>query len=219
MTRFMRFRYLVFVPFLVLLFGTWLGGYFLNTTEAHGIVVDSSTGQPVKDVDVAFGQRKDVTDENGAYDLVDLPRGARISISPRFSYADQSVDTDATKVELVPTTLSLTVIEKNVVPDQPVKSAEVRQNDKLLASGTDTGAVVIAPYPQVGSKILVCAPDHQSTEVEARGTQLTVGLVSGGTGCPPLPSPSPSGSPSASPGASGSPAPAPSPSPTPTSTP
>lgn len=218
MTQLMRFRSLVFLPFAVFFFGTWAGGYFLNTVEAHAVVVDSSTGQPVKDVAVSFGQQHTSTDASGRYDLYNLPRDAKILVSPRFSYADQTVGPDVARVELTPTTLNLTVLEKDK-PEQPVKSAEVRQNDKLLGRGTDTGAVVIVPYPQVGSKLLVCAPSHQSTEIEARGTQVNVHLASGGSGCPPLPSPSPSPAPSASPGATGSPPPAPSPTPSPTATP
>jgi len=209
MSRYLRFRYLVFVPFFVLLFGTWLGGYFLNTTEAHGVVVDASTGQPVKDITVSFGTRQDATDESGSYDLYNLPRDARIAVKPRFSYADQTVSTDTTRVELTPITLNLQVNKKGSgdatasppVPPLGVDKPEVRQNDKVLGTGTDTGSVVVVPYPVVGSKLLVCAAGYSSTEIEARGIQQTVELEFGGTGCPPLPSPSPSGSPSASPSA------------------
>ncbi len=215
MSRFLRFRYLIFLPFVLLLLGTWLGGYLLNTVSASAVVVDASNGQPVSDVPVSFGDRKTRTDAEGRYTLTALPRGARISIDPAFSYANQTVGTEVGRVELAPSALNLTVLERNVVPPQPVKSAEVRQNDKLLGKGSDAGAITVVPYPVIGSKLLVCAPGHRSTEIEARGTQINVGLVSGGDGCPPLPSPSPSASPSAAPGASGSPAPSPSPSPSP----
>lgn len=215
MSRFLRFRYLIFLPFAVLLLGTWLGGYFLNTVSASAVVVDSSDGKPVGEVPVSFGDRKTTTDAEGRYTLSALPRGARILIDPAFSYTSQTVDAGVTRVELAPSALELSVLERNVVPPQPVRSAEVRQNDKVLGKGSDSGAITVVPYPEVGSKLLVCAPGHRSTEIEARGTQINVGLVSGGDGCPPLPSPSPSASPSASPGASGSPVPSPSAAPSP----
>lgn len=215
MSRFARFRYLVFLPYATLLLGTWVGGYFLNTVEARAVVVDSSTGDPVAGVPVAFGQRRTKTDAQGRYEVLDLPRGARLNVLPSTAYGDQTVTTDVTKVELAPSTLTVTVIQRNVLPETPVKKPEARQDDKLLASGTEAGTLVIAPYPVVGSKVLICAPDYRSQEIEARGTELTVGLVIGGTGCPPLPtpSPSPSPSPSASPAASPSPSAAPTPSP------
>jgi hypothetical protein len=216
MSHFLRFRYLVFLPFALLLAGTWLGGFFLNTVDAGAVVVDSSTGEPVSGVVVAFGDRHTTTDAEGRYALTNLPRGARILITPPFSYSDQTVDPSVTRVELAPSSMNITVLERNVVPAQPVKSAQVRQGDKLLGTGSDSGAIVVAPYPEVGSKLLVCAPDHRSQEIEARGTQINVGLVSGGDGCPPLPSPSPSGSPSPTPSPSG---PAPTASPAPSSTP
>ena len=220
----MRFRYIVFVPFLVLLFGTWIGGYFLNTVSAAAVVVDSSTGEPVSDVPVVYGERRTTTDADGRFAMDDLPLGARLLVQPRFSYADQEVPATATRVELAPSLLEIKVVQKNVLPETPVKKAEARQNDKQLATGGDDGNIAIAPYPEVGSKILICAPDYQSTEVEARGTQITVGLIvdPSGPGCPPLPSPSPS--PSASPsGGAPTPSPtgppAPTPTPTPTTTP
>ncbi len=212
-SRFARFRYLVFLPYAILLVGTWVGGYFLNTVAARAVVVDSSTGDPVSGVPVAFGRRRTATDAQGRYELLDLPRGARIDVLPNTAYSDQNVTVDVTRVELAPSTLTVTVIQRNVLPETPLKSAEARQDDKLLASGTDAGTIVIAPYPVVGSKVLICAPDYRSEVIEARGTQLTVGLVLGGTGCPPLPTPSPSPSPSASPAASPSPSAAPTPSP------
>lgn len=217
----MRFRYLVFLPFAVFFFGTWLGGYFLNTVDMQAVVVDSSTGQPVKGVPVTFGARQTTTDADGRFVLHNLPRDGRVVVSPRFSYADKTVSTGATRVELTPITLNLQVNEKgtgNPTASPPilpkgVDKPQVRQNDKVLGTGTDTGSVVVVPYPEIGSKLLVCAQGYTSTEIEARGVQQTVDLEFGGAGCPPLPSPSPSGSPRPTASPSGSPAPTPSPSP------
>lgn len=219
-----RHRYLIFLPFVVLLLGTVIAGQF-NAVDAHGVVVDGSTGSPVPNVKVSYGSRFTVTDKDGHYDLLNLPRGSRLLAQAQFSYGQATAAADATKIELPPITLNLQVNQKgsgnataspSPIPPLGVKNPQVRQNDKVLGTGTDTGSVVVVPYPEVGSKLLVCAEGYTSTQIEARGISQTVELEFGGTGCPPLPSPSPSGAPSGSPTASPTaPAPSPSPSATP----
>ena len=213
MSRYLRHRYLVYLPFAVLLLGTVISGQF-NGVDARGTVIDLSTKEPVKDVPVVYGNRRTVTDEQGRYQLLSLPRGARITASPRFSYSQQSVPAEATVIELPPITLNFQVNQKDTSPAVGVKAPQVRQGDKVLGTGTDTGSVVVVPYPEIGSKLLICAEGYTSKEVEARGILQTVELVFGGTGCPPLPSPSPKASPSGSAAPPASPAASPTASPT-----
>lgn len=210
----LRHRDLVYLPFVIFFLGTVVSGQF-NRVDARGVVVDASTGEPVKDVSVIFGNRRTTSDDQGRYELLNLPRGAKVTARPRFSYGQVSVAAEATKIELPPITLNLQVNQKGTDPAKGVDKPEVRQNDKALGLGTETGSVVVVPYPEVGSKVLVCAAGYHSLEIEARGTIRTVELEFGGTGCPPLPQPSPS--PGASP--SGSPAPTASPSASPTASP
>ena len=214
MSRYLRHRYFIYLPVVLLFFATWLVGYFANTVSAHGVAVDMSTGEPVGDVPILFGQRRTVTDAQGNYELLNLPRGARISAVPRFSYGQQTVAAETTRIELPPITLNLQVDQKGTDPPFGVKDPQVRQGDRVLGTGTDTGSVVVVPYPEVGSKLLVCAAGYQTLEIEARGVLRTVELIFGGPGCPPLPSPSPASSPAASPTA-----PVPSPSASPTASP
>jgi hypothetical protein len=216
MPQYLRHRYLVYLPFAVFLLGTVVAGQ-LNGVDARGTVIDMSTREPVPDVPVIYGGKRTLSDATGHYELLGLPRGARISASPRFSYSAQSVAAEATTIELPPITMNLQVNQRNVVPSVGVKSPQARQGDKVLGTGTETGSMVIVPYPEVGSKILICADGYASVEIEARGVQKVVEMVTGGTGCPPLPSPSPRATPSASPSGSpaGSPSATPSASPTP----
>jgi hypothetical protein len=201
--QYLRHRYLVYLPFLVFFLGTLISGQ-LNGVDARGTVIDMSTREPVPDVPIVYGSKRTVSDAQGHFELLGLPRGARITASPRFSYSQQSVSAEATTIELPPITLNLQVNQRNVDPPVGVKLPQARQGGKVLGTGTETGSMVIVPYPEVGSKILVCADGYVSVEIEARGVLQTIGLVTGGTGCPPLPSPSPTATPSGNP--SGSPA-------------
>jgi hypothetical protein len=106
-------------------------------------------------------------------------------------------------------------------PAKPVPQPEIRQGDTRVGGpGTDAGSVVAAPYPPIGSSLLICAPNHDTLTIEARGgaaTPRVVALTRGVQGCPPLPTPSPT--PSPSPTASGAPAVSPTPPPAPTPSP
>jgi hypothetical protein len=103
-------------------------------------------------------------------------------------------------------------------PPKPVAKPEIRLGDTRVGGpGTDNGSVVAAPYPQIGASLLVCAPDHDTKIIDARGgaaTPRVVSLTRGVQGCPalPTPSPTPSPSPTIAPSATPSPAATPSPS-------
>ncbi|MEK7863028.1 MAG: hypothetical protein AAB295_07170 [Chloroflexota bacterium] len=208
----LRHRDLVYLPFVVFFLGTVVSGQF-NAVDARGVVVDASTGEPVKDVPIVFGKRQTISDDQGRYELRGLPRGSKITARPKFSYGQTSVLAEATRIELPPITLNLQVNQKGTDPAKGADKPQVRQGEKVLGTGTETGSVVVVPYPEVGAKLLVCAAGYHSLDIEARGTVRTIELEFGGTGCPPLPSPSPI------PGASPSGSPSPSPSPSPTATP
>src|SRR5437879_5889098 len=103
-------RYLLALPFLVLLLVTVAGGW-LNTVDAHGHVIDDSTGQPVVGVSITYGSsRGAVSGEDGSYLIPNLPRGARLRTNmPGYQPATPSAD--ATEIRLVPGSLTLQVNE------------------------------------------------------------------------------------------------------------
>ncbi|HAF11017.1 MAG TPA: hypothetical protein DCK98_13185 [Chloroflexi bacterium] len=218
----MRHRNYVYVLVLLVAGVTLIGGAF-NDVSARGRVLDESSGDPIAGAQAIYGIRVALTDANGNYVLDHLPRGARYAIQSR-GYDPGSGDTSTTEVKLHPFALSLQVNEKDSGdPASPVPKPEIRQGDTRVGGpGTDTGSVVAAPYPDIGSQLLVCAPDHDTATIDARGgaaTPRVVVLAKGTQGCPPLPTPSPTSSPSGSPAPSGNPAPGASPSPTPTASP
>jgi len=209
----LQHRYAPALP-VVALFVTMLVGGLLNSVDAHGVVQDLSTGAPVGGAEVTFGSRNTVTGPDGSYAMGNLPRGARLSSQPR-GYGKGSAPADGSVLELPPLTLSLLVVREGSDPQVGVPSPEVRRGDRVLGKGTVSGSVVVAPYPEVGATLLICAAGYESREIQARGITQEVPLKPGGAGCPPLPSPSPlPTAPGQSPQPPPSPAPSPSPSPT-----
>ena len=216
----MRHRNYAYVLVALVAVVTLIGGVF-NDVSARGHVLDESTGDPIVGAQAIYGIRVVLTDADGTFVLDHLPRGASYSIQSR-GYDPGAGDTSTTEVKLHPFALSLQVNEKDSGdPASPVPQPEIRFGDTRVGGpGTDTGSVVAAPYPDIGSQLLVCAPDHDTATIEARGgaaTPRVVVLAKGTQGCPPLPTPAPTPapSPSGSPVPSGSPAPGGSPAPTP----
>ena len=219
MSRFVRHRYLVYLPFALFFVATVLGGW-VNTIELRGRVVDDLTSDGIKAASVIHGQRSVITDDGGAFDFPNLPRSSRIVVDAP-GYFRQGVPTTQEEIRMAPNSLTVTVKEAGATPDKPLAKADVRQGDKVLGTTADSGNAVISPHPGKDQTILVCADGHESKTVPVRGVLMTVELAVGGTGCPPLPSPSPSASPSGSavPSSSPSAAPSASPSPSPSKTP
>lgn len=212
----MRHRNYVYLLVLLVPVVALVGGW-LNDSSARGRVLDESTGDPVAGVQVIYGIRVVLTDANGAYVVEHMPRGARLAIQAR-GYDPGSADATTTEVKLHPFALSLQVNEVGSGdPPKGVAKVEIRQGDTRVGGpGTDNGSVVAAPYPQIGSSLLVCAPDHDTVTIEARGgaaTPRVVSLTRGIQGCPPLPTPSPTPSPSPTVAPSAAPSPAATPSP------
>ncbi|HEY8730731.1 MAG TPA: carboxypeptidase regulatory-like domain-containing protein [Candidatus Limnocylindria bacterium] len=211
----MRHRTYVYLLVLLVPAVALIGGW-LNDTTARGRILDGSTGDPVAGAQVIYGIRVTLTQADGTYAVEHLPRGAQLVVQAR-GYDPGTADAATAEVTLHPFALSIQVNEVDSGdPPKAVTKAEIRQGDARLGGpGTDSGSVVAAPYPQIGSQLVVCAPDHDTLTIEARGgaaTPRVVALTRGSQGCPPLPTPSPSPSPSPVPGVSPSPAATPSPS-------
>lgn len=220
----MRHRSYVYLLVLLVPLVALIGG-LANDVTARGHVLDESTGDPVSGAQVIYGIRIFLTGADGAYVLDHLPRGAHIAVQRR-GYDPSSGDTSTGDITLHPFALTLQVNEAGGGdPPKGVPKAEIRLGDgRVGGPGTDDGSVVAAPYPLIGATLLVCAPDHDTATIEARGGAASpriVTLPKGSQGCPPLPMPSPSAAPSGVPlpGASPSLAPSPAPSPAPSKSP
>lgn len=202
-------------PFAILLFATLIGGQ-LNRVDAHGQIIDDTTGLPIPDVAVTFGSRVTATDADGRYRLDNLPRGARLDTQQRY-YGRRPVPAEQTELRIEPLTITFQVNDEST--GKGVDTPEARQpDDTQIGKGTSSGQMVVGPYPSRLSPVLICAKNYQSTQVTPKGYQMDVKLTpSAGSDCPPLKNPPPPPSPSPSPSPSGSAAP--SASPTPSATP
>jgi hypothetical protein len=199
-----RHRYFLALPFVLLFAVTVIGGQ-LNTVDAQGVVIDSSTSLPVKGVSITYGQNRGaVSGDDGSYLIPNLPRGARMRTNMN-GYLPASPAAEDHEIRLTPGTLSLQVNEEGTT-DTRVPSYEVRQGDKVLAKcpSDPCGQLTIDLTTNniVGQNALVCAPGHESKEIELKGITLYMTLQpKEGASCPPLPIPSPSPAPSPSPSA------------------
>src|SRR5437868_4534395 len=201
-------------PVLGLVVVALVGGWW-NTQNAHGVVVDDATGRPVSPQDVSFGSRHYAVGSDGAYDVPNLPRGAKITILAS-GYARADVAADETVVRLTTSIISVQVndAESAAGAAVPVPNPHARIGDTEVGSGTTSGSMVIAPAPAKGTQILVCAKDYASTTFTSGGPNVVVSLrKQPGSDCPPLPTPSPAPTPvgqTPSPSPSGSASPTPS---------
>jgi len=209
-----RHRDFVIVPFLLLLLVTLVGGQ-INRVDAQGVVTDASTGMPVTGVSITYGaNRGAVSDAQGRYLIPNLPLDAHLRTNMP-GYRPVTVAATEGDIKLTPGSLTVQVNEEGTT-DTRVPAVEVRQGTTVLAkcSQDPCGQLVIDLTTKdiVGQKALVCAPNHDSKEIELKGVTLITTLSKHeGVNCPPLPSPSPS--PSSVPTATPSPSAAPSASP------
>ena len=166
-------------------------------------------------VSLTYGaNRGTVSDAQGRYFLPNLPLDAHLRTSVPGYPPVTAAATDK-EIRLTPGTLSLQVNEEGTT-DTRVPGVEVRQGTTVLAKCTQDpcGQLVIDMTTNniVGQKALVCALNHDSKEIDLKGTTLVTTLAKHeGVSCPPLPSPSPSPTPvpTASPAASAAPSPSP----------
>jgi len=191
----MRRRLPVFVPFALLFLVTLFGGQ-VNRVDARGVVIDSSTQQPVPGVSITFSaNRGAVSDDQGGYFIANLPLDAHLRTSAPGYPPVTAAATDK-QIRLTPGTLTLQVNEEGTT-DTRVPGVEVRQGTTVLSkcSADPCGQLVIdlATNGIVGQKAVVCAPGHDSKEIELKGVTLVTTLPRHeGVSCPPFPSPTPS---------------------------
>lgn len=210
-----RIRRTPWWPFALLLVVA-IGGGWWNTTSAHGTIVDDSTGQPVAPRDVSFGNRHYAVGADGVFDISNLPRGAQVTVIAT-GYAKTDFGADQTEVRL--TTSIITLQVNDAISGKGVASPKARNGDAQVGSGTPDGSMVIAPAPQKGTSIVICAKDHAPQTITAGSPSVTVALQpQAGSDCAPLPTPV-GQTPSPAPTPSGSPVASPTPSATPTKAP
>jgi len=208
----LRHRYLIAAPFAVIVIVAVVGG-LVNTTDAHARIVDDLTDQGVKDATITHGVRTATTDANGEFTIANVPRTSKYQVDA-LGYLRTSAPTYAEEIRLKALSVTLYAYDATKTPDDRVKAPQARdpENTKILATGNDSGQIIIAPHPGKDAKVLLCAEGFERKEVTVQGVLMQIGLQPGGAACPPLPTPSPApATPAPSPSA---PAPSPSPSPT-----
>jgi len=211
MRRYLRHRYALAVPFVLLALATLVGGA-VNAMDARGRVVDDTSAEPIAGVSVTYGQRAAVSDSDGVYLIANVPRGARLAAQKAGYSRAVSVAADVGEIRLSPLSIVFTV--KDETTGKGIPQPEARQREKLLGKGGETGELNVAPYPLRDAPVLICAASYESKEITPKGAAMDVLLRSGGAGCPPLPTPSPTATPSGSSAPSPTPTAAPSAGPT-----
>ena len=213
-----RHRYLVATPFVLLLIVVLVGG-LLNSTDVHARVVDDLTDKGIKDARITHGSRTATTDPDGAFALTNVPRTSKYQIDAS-GYLRTSAPMTAEEIRMRPLSVTIYAYDATKTPDDRVKNPQARdpENTKIIATGNESGQIIIAPHPGKDARILLCADGFDRTTITVEGVLMQVPMQPGISGCLPLPSPSPapgaspsaprpSASPSASPAASPSGAP------------
>ena len=194
---------------------TLVGGLALNTVHAHGRIVSDTTSQPVTEIRfVAYGARQYPVDENGGFDIADLPRGAKLTVVAP-GYNRKEFDASETEVRLVVGVVSFQVNDS--VTKAGIPSPEARVGDGFLTrvgKGSETGNMAVAPAPDRNTDVLICAKDYTSQTLRVTQPIHFIELnKQAGTTCPPIPTTTPA--PTAAPSPSVAPSAAPTPSPKP----
>ena len=217
----LRHRYLIAAPFAVIFIAAIVGG-LVNTTDARARIVDDMTDLGVKDATIQHGVRSAKTDANGEFVLTNVPRTSKYQVDA-LGYLRTSAPTTAEEIRLRPLSVTLYAYDETktasgfepfrTAPEGRVKNPQARdpQNTKILATGNESGQIIVAPHPGKDAQVMVCGEGFEPKVITVQGVLMQIGLKPGGAGCPPLPSPSPA--PGATPSPSG-PAPSPVPSPT-----
>jgi hypothetical protein len=210
----LRHRYLVAAPFIVLLLVVLVGG-LLNTTDVHARVVDDLTDKGINGARITHGSRTTTTDTDGAFALTNVPRTSKYQIDAS-GYLRTSAPMSAEEIRMRALSVTIYGYDDTKTPDDRVKNPQARDegNTKIVASGNESGQIIIAPHPGKDAKVLLCADGFEAKVITVVGVLMQVGMHPGGQGCPPLPSPSPA--PGVSPSA---PRPSPSASPSPAASP
>ena len=210
-------RYALLSPFVLILLVMLVGGA-VNRVDAHGRIIDDTTNLPIAGVAVVYGSRSTQTGEDGAYVMENLPRGARLTTTHKY-YGRNDVGAEVPELRLVPLTITFEV--HDAATGKGIDTPEARQPDDVrVGKGSASGEMVVGPYPDRNTTVLICAKDYQPAKVTAKGNLMNVDLTSAaGQSCPPLKTPAPTAAPSITPLPSGSAAPPPGASPSPTPSP
>jgi len=212
----LRHRYLVLGPFLLLIVVALVGGW-LNTADVHARVLDDLTDKGIKDARITHGTRTTTTDPDGAFSLSNVPRTSKYQIDAS-GYLRTSAPMSAEEIRMRPLSVTIYAYDDTKTQDDRVKNPQARdpENTKIVASGNESGQIIIAPHPGKNAQVLLCADGFERRVITVEGVLMQVGLHPGSAGCAPLPSPSPA--PGASPSAP-RPSPSASPAPSPTASP
>ncbi|MDE3101999.1 MAG: hypothetical protein KGJ98_07145 [Chloroflexota bacterium] len=183
-----RFRWGPFVPFVVLAVVMVAGG-LVNSVDARARVVDDTDSTPVTDIAVYYGSRAVVVDKDAYFTMNDLPRDAHL-VAQKPGYGRSILTPGQSELRLVPLTITFEV--KDATTGKGVDTPEARQpSDVRVGQGTNSGEMVVGPYPSRDKPVLICAKGYDPQEVTAHGVLMTVTLQPGTSGCPPLPSSAP----------------------------
>jgi hypothetical protein len=191
-----RHRYLVALPFAVILAAALVGG-LVNTTDARARIVDDMTDLGVKDATITHGARSAKTDANGEFTIANVPRTSKYQVDA-LGYLRTSAPTTAEEIRLRPLSITIYAYDETKTTEDRVKNPQARDpdNTKILASGNESGQIIVAPHPGKDAKVLVCAETFEPKVITVQGVLMQIGLMPGGPGCPALPSPSPAPRPS-----------------------
>ncbi len=197
-----------YFPLAVFFLATVLGGLLFNSVHAHGRLVAEGTGDPITQATLSYGVRRYAVNDQGEFDIPDLPRGARITaLAPGWTRKEFSAD--ETEVKLTVGVVNFNVFD--ATNDKLLVKPEARDgadHSKTLGVGTDTGSIAV---PQPPPDIFICAKDYAGETAHITKPVIDVKLQpKPGDGCPVPPPPSPSPSPSASGSPAASPTSAPS---------
>jgi hypothetical protein len=211
-------RYALLSPFALILLVMLIGGA-VNRVDAHGRIIDDTSNAPIAGVAVVYGSRSTQTADDGTYVMENLPRGARLTTTHKY-YGRNDVGAEVPELRLVPLTITFEV--HDAATGKGVDTPEARQPDDVsVGKGTLSGEMVVGPYPDRNTTVLICARNYQPARVTAKGNLMNVDLTfAEGQSCPPLKTPAPTPTPSitpvptrsAAPSVSGSPSPTPTPS-------
>src|SRR5262249_20678307 len=144
-------------PFIVLALVALIGGW-ANTADVHARVIDDLTDKGIKDARITHGSRNTTTDETGAFTLTNIPRTSKYQIDAS-GYLRTSAPPAAEEIRMRALSVTIYAYDETKTPDDRTKNPQARDelNTKVVASGNESGQIIIAPHPGKDAKILLCA--------------------------------------------------------------
>ncbi len=122
--------------------------YLLNTVgvraKASIVIVDESTGQPLKNVQVAIGEVSTKTDTQGNANLEEVKLGAQILLVQKRAFAESKQQTTITfgnnklqKQSLKPTGVQYSFVVRDYLSDKPVENVEAISGEASALSDSN----------------------------------------------------------------------------------